>query len=69
MNIPTTAQAATIIADAVGGTVAHIERQLRWRPTWFADVEVDGETVGMVLRGDRTDSEAFLYATSTAFIG
>ena len=59
MNIPTTAQAATIIADAVGGTVAHIERQLRWRPTWFADVEVDGETVGLVLRGDRTDSEAF----------
>jgi hypothetical protein len=59
MNIPTTAQAATIIPDASGGTVAHIERQLRWRPTWFADVEVDGETVGMVLRGDRTDSEAF----------
>jgi hypothetical protein len=54
MNIPTTAQAATIIADASGGTVTNIERQLRWRPTWFAEVQV-----GMVLRGDRTDSEAF----------
>jgi aminoglycoside phosphotransferase (APT) family kinase protein len=59
VNIPTTSEAAAVIERATGGSVVHIERQLRWRPTWFADVDVDGATVGMVLRGDRTDSEAF----------
>ena len=29
------------------------------RPTWFLDIERDGEVVPLVLRGDRTDSEAF----------
>ncbi|MDO8389959.1 MAG: phosphotransferase [Actinomycetota bacterium] len=59
MTIPSTDEAARIIERATGGTVVNIQRQLRWRPTWFADVESDGETRGMVLRGDRTDSEAF----------
>ena len=59
MSTPTTAEAAEIIARAAGGTVVDIQRQLRWRPTWFAEVERDGEVLGMVLRGDRTDSEAF----------
>lgn len=59
MNIPTTSEAVEIAERATGGSVVRIERQLRWRPTWFADLELGGETVGMVLRGDRTDSEAF----------
>ena len=46
MAIPTTAEATAIIERAMGGRVVHIERQLRWRPTWFADVEADGEVVG-----------------------
>ncbi|MET0144855.1 MAG: phosphotransferase [Ilumatobacteraceae bacterium] len=58
-TVPTTAQAADIVTGNVGGTVVHIERQLRWRPTWFVDVERDGEIVPLVLRGDRTDSEAY----------
>lgn len=37
------------------GTVVHIERQPRWRPVWFADVERDGELLEVCVRGDRTD--------------
>ena len=57
--VPSTERAAQIVADHVGGRVVSIERQLRWRPTWFVDVERDGEPIPLVLRGDRTDSEAF----------
>jgi aminoglycoside phosphotransferase (APT) family kinase protein len=39
----------------VGGRVTHIERQPRWRPVWFADVERDGETLELCVRGDRID--------------
>lgn len=39
----------------VGGRVVHIARQPRWRPVWFADVERDGETLELCVRGDRTD--------------
>jgi aminoglycoside phosphotransferase (APT) family kinase protein len=38
-----------------GGTVVTIGRQPRWRPVWFADVERDGVTRKLVVRGDRTD--------------
>jgi aminoglycoside phosphotransferase (APT) family kinase protein len=58
-HVPTLAEAASIVERHTGGRVVHIERQLRWRPTWFVDVERDGETIPLVLRGDRTDSEAF----------
>ena len=57
--MPTLDQASAIVTNHVGGRVVHIERQLRWRPTWFVDVERDGEPLTLVLRGDRTDSEAF----------
>jgi aminoglycoside phosphotransferase (APT) family kinase protein len=39
----------------VGGRVVHLVRQPRWRPVWFADVERDGETLELCVRGDRTD--------------
>ena len=39
----------------LGGTVVDIRRQPRWRPVWFADIERDGETLELVVRGDRTD--------------
>jgi aminoglycoside phosphotransferase (APT) family kinase protein len=37
----------------VGGRVTRIERQPRWRPAWFADVERDGAVVPLYVRGDR----------------
>jgi hypothetical protein len=39
----------------VGGKVLRINRQPRWRPVWFADVERDGEVLELCIRGDRTD--------------
>lgn len=39
----------------LGGRVVRIERQPRWRPVWFADLERDGETLALCVRGDRTD--------------
>lgn len=39
----------------LGGRVVQIERQPRWRPVWFADLERDGETLALCVRGDRTD--------------
>ena len=43
------------LEDNVGGTVTHIERQARWRPVWFANVERNGERLELCVRGDRTD--------------
>ncbi|MET0909007.1 MAG: phosphotransferase [Ilumatobacteraceae bacterium] len=67
MTVPTTKEAADIVARHTGGTVVRIDRQLRWRPTWFLDVERDGETIPLVLRGDRTDSEAFPFRHEYTF--
>jgi aminoglycoside phosphotransferase (APT) family kinase protein len=39
----------------VGGRVLRVERQPRWRPVWFADVERDGEVIELCIRGERTD--------------
>ena len=39
----------------VGGRVLRAERQARWRPVWFADVERDGEVLELCVRGDRLD--------------
>ena len=40
-----------------GGRVRAIARQPRWRPVWFADVERDGETLALCVRGDRSDAQ------------
>jgi len=39
----------------VGGKVLSMERQSRWRPIYFADVEKDGRALRLCVRGDRTD--------------
>lgn len=43
------------LESAVGGRVLRIERQPRWRPAWWVDLERDGERLELMLRGDRTD--------------
>src|SRR3546814_10676833 len=35
-----------------------MERQVRWRPAWFADVEKNGEIIELHLRGDRAGDVA-----------
>ncbi len=40
----------------VGGVLTRIEAQARWRPVWFAEIERDGETLSLCVRGDRIDA-------------
>ena len=35
------------------GQIVRMERQVRWRPAWFVDVEKDGRILPLHLRGDR----------------
>lgn len=41
------------VEQLTGGTVVGLERLVRWRPSWFADVAVDGVVRRLHLRGDR----------------
>jgi len=41
----------------LGGRVVAIERQPRWRPVWFVDLERNGERLELCVRGERTDAE------------
>ncbi len=63
----TTARAAATGGDAtvrvtqwleqnVGGAVRSLQRQPRWRPVWIASVERDGETLELMVRGERADT-------------
>lgn len=57
MSVPTQLEVSRAVERSCGSPVTSIRRQLRWRPTWFVDVERDGELVAMVVRGDRVDTE------------
>lgn len=46
-------QAFSWVETTLGGRVVHAERQPRWRPAWYLDVERDGEIVPLYWRGDR----------------
>lgn len=46
------------VEATMGGKIVRMEQQVRWRPAWFADVEVDGKLVELHLRGDRTGDVA-----------
>jgi aminoglycoside phosphotransferase (APT) family kinase protein len=43
------------IESTLGGVVLTMERQSRWRPIYFVDLERDGVTHRLCVRGDRTD--------------
>jgi len=43
------------LATNIGGEVRRAERQPRWRPVWFVDVERDGQLLELCVRGDRLD--------------
>ena len=55
MNDGATASITTWLERHIGGEVVRMDRQARWRPVWFADVERDGELLELCVRGDRTD--------------
>jgi aminoglycoside phosphotransferase (APT) family kinase protein len=41
------------VEQLTGGRVVSMDRQIRWRPSWFVDVDKEGETIGIYIRGDR----------------
>lgn len=47
------ARIRAFVEQLTGGRIIRMERQVRWRPAWFADVEVDGGMLELHLRGDR----------------
>jgi aminoglycoside phosphotransferase (APT) family kinase protein len=50
---PTEQKLRTFIEKLTGGRVISMARQIRWRPAWFVDVEREGETLHLHIRGDR----------------
>jgi len=41
------------VAELVGGEVTALVRESRWRPSWVAEVDSDGVTKAIYVRGDR----------------
>jgi aminoglycoside phosphotransferase (APT) family kinase protein len=46
----------SFVESVTGGRVISMERQLRWRPAWFVDVERAGDTLRIHIRGDRNSN-------------
>ena len=55
-------QAFGWIESQLGGKVVRAERQPRWRPAWYLDLERGGETVPLYFRGDRAESDHGAYS-------
>lgn len=49
------------IERELGGRIVRAERQPRWRPAWFLDLERDGEIVPLYFRGDRGETDHGIY--------
>lgn len=47
------AKLRSFVEQVTGGRVVTMERQIRWRPAWFAQVERDGKQFRVHVRGDR----------------
>ena len=45
------------IERELGGKIVRAERQARWRPAWFLDLERDGTVVPLYFRGERREVE------------
>ncbi|WP_454882444.1 phosphotransferase [Sphingomonas oryzagri] len=52
------ARICAFVEEVTGGRIVGMERQVRWRPAWFADVEKDGAIIPLYLRGDRAGDVA-----------
>jgi len=67
MSIPSIAEVADATARHLGMKIAAVQRQTRWRPTWFVHGERDGEAFDVVVRGARVDTEVFPLAHEMTF--
>ena len=55
------ARAFAQVERLVGGRIVHAEKQPRWRPAFFLDVECAGEIKRVYLRGDRGEMQHGVY--------
>jgi phosphotransferase family enzyme len=55
-------QAFAWIEHTLDGRIVRAERQPRWRPAWFLDLERDGAIVPLYFRGDRGQADHGVYA-------
>lgn len=58
---PEWARAFAEVERLVGGRIVRAEKQPRWRPAFFLDVECAGESRPIYLRGDRGESQHGVY--------
>ena len=49
------------VERTLGGKVVRKERQARWRPAWFLELERAGETLPLYFRGDRGATDHGVY--------
>ena len=49
------------IEQQLGGKILRAERQPRWRPAWFLDLERDGSVLPLYFRGDRGQANHGIY--------
>jgi aminoglycoside phosphotransferase (APT) family kinase protein len=56
VRTPTEQKLQIFVESVTGGRVISMERQLRWRPAWFLDVERAGEILRIHIRGDRNSN-------------
>ncbi len=50
------------VEETMGGRVTHCERQARWRPAYFLDLEKEDKKLSLYFRGDRGVSNSAQYA-------
>jgi aminoglycoside phosphotransferase (APT) family kinase protein len=67
MAVATSEQVAAAVAGHLGLPVRSVRRQTRWRPTWFVEVDDDGATRELVVRGERVDTSVFPLRHEMAF--
>ena len=56
MAVPSVQEVERSLERNLGVRVHAVERQIRWRPCWFADAERDGRPLRIVVRGERIDT-------------
>ncbi|MFP6640078.1 MAG: phosphotransferase family protein [Myxococcota bacterium] len=62
MSLPDESEMRNWVEKTTGGRIVECERQPRWRPAWYLDVETSSGRLPLYFRGDRGISDATVYA-------
>lgn len=66
-RVPSPDEVAESLRRNLGMAVNSITRQTRWRPCWFVEAERGGETMAVVVRGDRIETTVQPLTREVAF--